>query len=271
MNSISTVAKYLTENAQSLAIEIVEDIIYRIKLEIPKEEIEQAIIMYVGFLGFLGSSITCNEDKVPEGLMTWSKKNGEREASLSGKISDIIIRYPVTRVVFTERITEIGVAHGLSVEEVAFIIKRINYMLDISINETILAFERLKDKIIKRAQEEVNELSAPVVPIQDGIAVLPLIGSIDSNRARHLLEKVVPKIAQLKVECLIVDFSGIVFIDTTVANHIFKIYDVLRLLGIGITVTGIRPELAQTVVSGGIDFSSIKTFAHVKQAIENIK
>jgi rsbT co-antagonist protein RsbR len=70
-------------------------------------------------------------------------------------------------------------------------------MLDISINETIQAFERRKDKIIKEAQEEVNELSAPIVPIQDGMAVLPLIGAIDTNRAKYLLEKVVPNISRL--------------------------------------------------------------------------
>jgi rsbT co-antagonist protein RsbR len=59
-------------------------------------------------------------------------------------------------------------------------------------------------------------------------------------------------------------------IDTAVANHIFKIHEVLRLLGVNAIATGIRPELAQTVVNGGIDFSSIKTYANVKQAIEDM-
>lgn len=271
VNSILAVAKYLTENAASLTANIVRDIIQRIESEIPNDEIEQAIIVYTEFIGFLGSSITDNDEQAPEGLIAWSKKNGEREASLSGKISYIISRYPVTRVVYTEYMTKIGIEHDLSTEEVAFLIKRINYMLDISINETILAFERLKDKMIKRAQEEMNELSAPIVPVQDRLAILPLIGSIDSNRAKYLLEKIVPKVAQLGIECLIIDFSGIVMIDTAVANHIFKIHEILRLLGIHVIATGMRPELAQTIVHGGIDFSSIKTYATVKQAIESIK
>ncbi|WP_047151773.1 STAS domain-containing protein [Aneurinibacillus tyrosinisolvens] len=271
MSLISKVANYLIEDAKPLAVEIVEGVLQRMNLEIPEWEKKQAVIMYIEFIEFLGKSITSDEEGVPEDLIAWSKKNGEREASLGGRISDIIVRYPPTRIVFTERMTEIGLEHGLSTKEVTFINKRINCMLDTSINETIFAFERLKDKIIKETQKEMAELSAPVVPIQDGIAVLPLIGSIDSYRANYILEKVVPKVAELEIECLIIDFSGIQMIDTAVTNHLFKIHNVLRLLGIKAIATGLRPEIAQTVISGGIDFSSIKTYANVKQAIESME
>ncbi|PLT32898.1 STAS domain-containing protein [Bacillus sp. V5-8f] len=142
--------------------------------------------------------------------------------------------------------------------------------LDISLTETILAYEEYTDKIIKNRRTEANELSAPVVPIQDGMAVLPLIGSFDHDRAEHLVNKVVPKISELGVECLIIDFFGIVTIDSEVANHIFNVYKVLRLLGIQVIATGIRPDLATKVIGGGMDFSSIRTFANVKQAIESI-
>ncbi|MEK1832817.1 STAS domain-containing protein [Priestia megaterium] len=115
------------------------------------------------------------------------------------------------------------------------------------------------------------KLSVPIVPIQDGIAVLPLIGSIDSERAEYILENVILKIIEMKVEYLIVDFSGILNIDTIAERYLFDIYSVLRLQGIEVVITGIRPELAQTVVRNGIDFSSIKTYATVKQAIETQK
>ncbi|MCJ7986707.1 STAS domain-containing protein [Priestia megaterium] len=140
-------------------------------------------------------------------------------------------------------------------------------MLDISINETIVVFEQVKDKIIQKAQQEVLKLSVPVVPIQDKTAVLPLIGSIDSERAEYILENVILKIIEMKVEYLIVDFSGILNIDSIAERYLFDIYSVLRLQGIEVVMTGIRPELAQTVVRNGIDFSSIKTYATVKQAI----
>ena len=140
-------------------------------------------------------------------------------------------------------------------------------MLDISIKETVIVFEQVKDEMIKKAQQEVLKLSVPVVPIQDGIAVLPLIGSIDSERAEYILENVILKILEMKVEYLIVDFSGILNIDTIAERYLFDIYSVLRLQGIEVMMTGIRPELAQTVVRNGIDFFSIKTYATVKQAI----
>ncbi|MES5261701.1 STAS domain-containing protein [Priestia megaterium] len=132
-------------------------------------------------------------------------------------------------------------------------------------------FEHVKDEMVKKAQQEVLKLSVPIVPIQDGIAVLPLIGSIDSERAEYILENVILKIIEMKVEYLIVDFSGILNIDAIAERYLFDIYSVLRLQGIEVVMTGIRPELAQTVVRNGIDFSSIKTYATVKQAIETQK
>lgn len=270
MNSILTVAEYLKENAKSLANELVEEIVGRFNFTISAEEIEQAKVAYFEFLGFLGSSITSKENEVPEGVIEWSKQNGEHEALLKGKISGIIMRYPDTRLVFIERFAQISIEHGLSVEEILIINKRINYVLDISIHETILAFERFTDTIIKQAQEEVYELSAPIVPIQAGIAVLPLIGSFGFERAEQLIQKAVAKVANLKADCIIIDFSGLITIDADVSGHIFNIHNVFRLLGIKVIITGLRPELAQTVVRRGIDLSYIDTYANVKQAIESM-
>ncbi|MFC3883146.1 STAS domain-containing protein [Bacillus songklensis] len=271
MTLVFNVSDYLIENAESLAVEIVEGVLHKMKLEIPEWEKEQAITMYIEFMGFLGKSLIDDKEGVPEDLIVWSKKNGEREASSGGRISEIIVRYPPTRDIFTEILTRISLEFGLSIKETAFIIKRINAMLDISLNETVFAFERLTDKIMDETQREMAELSAPIVPVKDGIAVLPLIGAIDSYRATYILEKVVPQIAELQVNHLIADFSGILTIDIEIARYLYQIENVLRLLGINTIVTGLRPELAQTVVNGGIDMSSIKTFAHVKQALESVK
>jgi rsbT co-antagonist protein RsbR len=146
----------------------------------------------------------------------------------------------------------------------------LNKKIGFSSTETILAYEQYTDSLMKKRQEEIDELSSPIVPIQDGIAILPLVGSISPERAENIMNKAVPKVSQLKTECLIIDFSGIVTIDTEVASHIFNIYNVLRLLGINAIITGLRPELASRVVTAGIDFSSIKTFANVQQAIESL-
>ncbi|PLR95148.1 anti-anti-sigma factor [Bacillus sp. T33-2] len=239
-------------------------------MDIPASDIARAKQVYAEFLGFLGESLMGNGKQDPEGLVEWSRANGEREAARGGRISDVITRYPATRLVFVDKISEVWKLHDLTADDMLWLNKRLNYMLDLSVNETIFAFERQTEKTIKRTQQEVMELSAPVVPIQDGLAVLPLVGSIDYDRASLILEKAVPKVAQLKTECLIIDFSGIITIDETVAKHIFDIHNVLRLLGINSIATGLRAEVAQTAVQQGIDFSSIKTFATVRQAIESL-
>ncbi|MCK6256218.1 STAS domain-containing protein [Fictibacillus sp. KIGAM418] len=270
MNSIIPMANYLLENSGTLSSDIVDEIIGSFHFDVPEEEIKQAKLMYDEFFVFLAQSLDCQEGSVPDALLSWSKANGEATARSQLNISQIIIRYPDTRMVFSDFVMRIGMEFGLNTREVVMVIKRVNQMLDLSINETVFAFERYKDSVIQEAQKEIRELSTPIVPIQDGIAILPLIGTIDSNRSDHLLNRVVPKIAPLGVKYLILDFSGIVTIDTEVARHIFTVHSVLALLGIDIAVTGIRPELASRIVNAGIDFTSIKVYGNVKQAIENM-
>ncbi|HZG70866.1 MAG TPA: STAS domain-containing protein [Chondromyces sp.] len=270
MNRIVAFSNYLNEHAEQLSEQIVHDIVQQFDKEIPKWELDQAVLVYIELLKVLGQTILEKEDKVPERLVGWSKKNAEVTASKGEKISFIIVRYPPTRTTFIDHLTDISLQLGLSTEEAILIIKRFNCLLDISITETVQAYERYTDEIISKQQKEVMELSAPVVPIQNKLAVLPLIGSITPERATHLLETTVSKIADLRVECLIIDFSGILHIDKVAEAHIFQIYSVLRLLGIEAIATGIRADLAQHLVLDGIDLSSIKTYATVKQAIDSM-
>ncbi|WP_163102807.1 STAS domain-containing protein [Peribacillus alkalitolerans] len=265
------VANHLIDNAESLAVEIVEGVQQSMKLDIPQWEIEQAIIMYIELINFLGDSLLIEKDGVPQTLIEWSKRNAARQVSSQGKISEILVRYPPTREVFTDIITNISIEFGLSLQEHSSIIKRINTILDVSLNETAFAFERLSDKYKEETQRQLAELSAPIVLVKEGIAVLPLIGIIDSYRANYIMEKVVPKIAELQINYVIADFSGILKIDIEIARHLYQIGQMFDLLGVQTLTTGLRPELAQTVVNSGIDMSGITTFTNVKKALESIK
>ncbi len=115
---------------------------------------------------------------------------------------------------------------------------------------------------------QINELSATVVPILSGIAVLPLVGSINEERARQLLEIVPEKVQSQNLNCLIIDFSGIFTLDSIVADYLFRINSVLSLLGVRSIITGLRPELAILATNLGINLSSsILTMATVKDAV----
>ena len=107
-------------------------------------------------------------------------------------------------------------------------------------------------------------------PLLKGVAVLPLIGDIDTERANIIMEKTLKSASKLQLEKLILDLSGIHIVDTVVANQIFKVVDALGIIGVETIITGVRPEVAQIVVSQGIDFSSLNTKANLHQAMNEM-
>ncbi|HSI66149.1 MAG TPA: STAS domain-containing protein [Planococcus sp. (in: firmicutes)] len=272
MISYENFTEYITSHSEPLALEVVDSVVQRKKLDVPDWEKEQAVAMYVELLGFFADSLTADEeDCVPESLIVWSKKNAEMQVSSGGRISEIVVRYPPTREVFNEMFTRISLELGLEVESLAFILKRINMMLDISLNETFFAFERLTDEKQAETHQELIKLSAPIVPIRSDLVVLPLIGYIDSYRVNHILENVIPSIAEMNVDHVITDFSGVVTIDAHIAQYLQQIGGTLRLMGIHVVVAGLRPDLVQTIVNSGIDLKATESFANVKQALDSIK
>jgi rsbT co-antagonist protein RsbR len=123
---------------------------------------------------------------------------------------------------------------------------------------------------MKAQHELISELGAPVIPIGDNVAVLPLIGSIDTERARRLMETVPVKCIEKQVNKLFIDLSGVPIVDTMVAQQIYSIIQSLSLLGITTSLSGIRPEVAMTSIQLGIDLSEIKTFSTLKQALHEV-
>ena len=118
--------------------------------------------------------------------------------------------------------------------------------------------------------DEINELSATIVPLIDDVAVLPLRGKIDQDKAMTLLDLIPCKVKDRNVNRLIIDFSGVYTLDRMVIDYLFKITNVLSLLGVRSIITGIRPELAVEAIEVGIDLSTIPTVATVKEALAQI-
>ncbi len=116
-------------------------------------------------------------------------------------------------------------------------------------------------------QNLINELGTPVIPILERVAVLPIVGDIDTNRAKSLLQEVPQKCSVLGIEQLFIDISAVSIMDTMVANEMFQLMEILKLLGIQTFMSGIRPEIAQTSIQLGLDFRSIPTFSSLKQAL----
>ena len=271
MDPIQKVGQYLVDHAEEIIGEMMEVTLETVQYEVTEEMIQASIKQNVEFLQLLADSFNASDEDAVEELLKWSKKQGEQQASLLARLSEFLKIYAGQRLMYLSRISKISIEHGLSTEDVLKINNRINYLLDVSMTETIFAYEAYRDELMDQRQKEINELSAPIVPIQDGIAVLPLIGMLDDPRVKHLLNNVIPNISTIDIEHLIIDFSGILTIDEAVAQHIFTVHNVLQLLGVHTLFTGIRPNLSMTIVQAGIDFTSFNTFGSVKHAIDSIQ
>ncbi|MCY9198560.1 STAS domain-containing protein [Bacillus atrophaeus] len=127
--------------------------------------------------------------------------------------------------------------------------------------------EKNAKKQLNAQREMILDLSSPVITLSQRTALLPLVGDIDTERAKFILENTLDACAKRRVEHLLIDLSGVVVVDTMVAHQIFKLIEALTLIGVSSTLSGIRPEIAQTAVQLGVDFTNIMIKANLAQAL----
>jgi rsbT co-antagonist protein RsbR len=131
---------------------------------------------------------------------------------------------------------------------------------------TIEVFQRARDQIIVRQQQELLELSTPVVKLWDGILALPLIGTLDSARTQVVMENILQKIVDTGASIAIIDITGVPTVDTLVAQHLMKTIAAARLMGADCIISGIRPQIAQTIVHLGVNLEDVVTKATLADA-----
>ncbi len=128
--------------------------------------------------------------------------------------------------------------------------------------------ERLQREIIETQQQALRELSTPIVPVLKGVLVMPLVGSIDTERAQQVMETLLEAISHYQAAVVIIDITGVPMVDTRVANHLLQVTRAAALLGSGCMLVGISPEVAQTIVSLGVDLSAIATHSNLQSGIQ---
>ena len=132
---------------------------------------------------------------------------------------------------------------------------------------TATTFQKAREEIITRQQEELLELSTPVVKLWEGVLAVPMIGTLDSNRTQIVMETLLQKIVETGSELAIIDITGVPTVDTLVAQHLLKTVTAIRLMGADCIISGIRPQIAQTIVHLGIDLQGISTKATLADAL----
>jgi rsbT co-antagonist protein RsbR len=142
--------------------------------------------------------------------------------------------------------------------------KRISRILSL----VALAFIEERERVIRRQQEALRELSTPVLQIREGLLLLPIISLIDTQRARQLTEQLLKSIRQRRAKAVGIDITGVPTVDSKIANHLLQTVEAIRLMGAEGIVTGISAEIAQTIVTIGVDLSKIKTLSELQRGID---
>jgi rsbT co-antagonist protein RsbR len=132
---------------------------------------------------------------------------------------------------------------------------------------TFELFARAREQVITEQAEQLLELTTPVVKLWDGVVAVPLIGTLDSARTQVVMEKLLQTLVDTGSEHAIIDITGVPAVDTEVAQHLLKTVVAARLMGAECTISGIRPQIAQTIVALGIEFGDIPTKATLADAL----
>jgi rsbT co-antagonist protein RsbR len=132
---------------------------------------------------------------------------------------------------------------------------------------TIRSFQKTREEVIARQQEELLELSTPVVKLWEGVLALPMIGTLDSARTQVVMESLLQRIVETGSEIAIIDITGVPTVDTLVAQHLLKTVTAIRLMGADCIISGIRPQIAQTIVHLGVDLQGVITKATLADAL----
>src|SRR5258706_1394709 len=135
-------------------------------------------------------------------------------------------------------------------------------------NTVAVGFVQERERIIRQQQEAIRELSTPVLQVRDRLLILPIIGVIDPQRARQLTEQLLRGIRSNRAKVVVVDITGVPSVDATVANHLVQTVDASRLMGANVIVTGLSSEIAQTLVTIGVDLGKINAVGDLQGGIE---
>ncbi|HUP79326.1 MAG TPA: STAS domain-containing protein [Pirellula sp.] len=132
---------------------------------------------------------------------------------------------------------------------------------------TVNSFLKGREQVIRRQQEELLELSTPVVKVWEGVLALPMIGTLDSARTQIVMESLLQRIVETGSEIAIIDITGVPTVDTLVAQYLLKTVTAIRLMGAECIISGIRPQIAQTIVHLGVDLHGVMTKANLSDAL----
>lgn len=236
------------------------------------EKVEQQILeVRTNFIELFGEALIEHED--PKGvfnkLTTWGKETGEYIYQLGASLDEALKDSTFYREHIWQAIRE--ESKDMSTAVFFDVLGIIDPLMDHAIYSFSLTFVESHQNNLENAKTALLELSVPVVPLMPGVGVLPLVGNVDTERARLLMEETLSQAVKLKLTHLIFDVSGVMIVDTMVADQLFKVTSALSLVGVKTIMTGIRPEVAHTMVTLGLNLDGIMVKSNLHQAFKEIQ
>ncbi|MDN4523742.1 STAS domain-containing protein [Fictibacillus fluitans] len=238
----------------------------------PNDEQKQLLIDWrIELFHYLGEALFSDLAQSEKKFLDWGKKSGEIAVKIQLSLDTALDTTRFYRTTILDFISKEVTKHGYTGQTVMKAVEIIDPLLDKVVYSFSVAYVDYNNHLLSMAREALEELSVPVVRLTDSVGILPLVGSIDTHRSKLIMEIVLNECVEMKIDHLFIDLSGVPVIDTMVAHNLFQVITSLKLLGVAVTLTGMRPELAQTVVSLGISFEGFSIAGSLHQALQQKK
>jgi len=156
---------------------------------------------------------------------------------------------------------------GANAQQLMGVVWAVTQIVDKMAQWTVTTYQQTREEIIKRQQQDLLELSTPVIKLFEGVLAVPMIGTLDSSRTQVVMETLLQRIVETGSRLAIIDITGVPTVDTLVAQHLLKTVAAIRLMGAECIISGIRPQIAQTIVHLGIDLQGIASKSSLADAL----
>ncbi|RIW33326.1 STAS domain-containing protein [Bacillus salacetis] len=235
----------------------------------PPEVMEKLKEQNGNYVKLVAQSLFQDEDEMRRCISDWTAQTAPERANSDTSLSEVTRNGGIFRSLILDYVEKFAEQseHDITIKDLMIWVKKLNRTFDY-VMETFT--ENFLEILLNRLSSQsnlINELSAPVITLTDEVGLLPIIGDIDTARAKSILETTLHQSTSTGISYLIIDLSGVVMVDTMVAHQIFQLIESLRLIGVKAILTGIRPEVAMTAVQLGLDFSEIHTENSLKRVI----
>jgi rsbT co-antagonist protein RsbR len=232
---------------------------------------EKLLLWRIKLINIYAESVSDDINISYENLKEWGNDTVNLLVEMSLPLDNAIEEVRFYRNTIGEIIKNEAIRSQFSLELFYEVLTRFDSVVDRAVHWLSLSYNQMYALRIGAAEATALELSIPVIKITETIGVIPLVGDIDTKRANELMDKALSLGLKYDLEDVVIDLSGVPIIDTMVADQIFKVIEALNLVGITVCLSGIRSEIAQTMVQLGINFKNLSTFSSLHQAFRSIQ